>query len=196
MGLFENLYKGTQTTEDGRVSGRGLGAWFLNPLVDEDKLNQGAQQNLNKNTAVSLGENIQDLDLPENASAIDVQGAVVTKGRQRIEEGKETEHNRTITTLTESLKPQMASIEAGVKAQQDQTGLLREQLLQQAREANLTRAENAEIRADQLGLERMRMEREDMRYNERMEQLDRKDRRSATQSLVAGLAALGAAFAL
>ena len=196
MGFFENLYKGTQTTQDGRVSGRGVGAWLLNPLVDEDKLNQSAQQTLNTNTAISLGENIGDLKLPENASALDVQGAAITRGRERVEEGKEADHGRQISTLTESLKPQMASITASVKAQEAQTGLLREQLLQQAREANLTRAENAEIRADQLGLERMRMEREDRRYNERMEQLDRKDRRSATQSLVAGLAALGAAFAL
>ena len=196
MSLFENLYKGTQTTQDGRVSGRGLGAFFLNPFVDEDKLNQSAQQTLNTNTAISLGENIQDLNLPENASALDVQGAAVTKGRERVEEGKKADHGRQLSTLTESLKPQMAQITASVEAQKAQTGLLREQLLQQAREANLTRAENAEIRADGLALERMRMEREDQRYNERMEQLDRKDRRSATQSLVAGLAALGAAFAL
>ena len=196
MSLFDNLYKGTQTTQDGRVSGRGLGAFILNPFVDEDKLNQGAQQTLNTNTAISLGEDINDLTLPDNASALDVQGAAITRGRERDTEGKEADHGRQIDTLTESLKPQMAQIDASVKATQSQTELLREQLLQQAREANLTRAENAEIRADQLGLERMRMEREDRRYNERMEQLDRKDRRSATQSLVAGLAALGAAFAL
>ena len=69
-------------------------------------------------------------------------------------------------------------------------------MLQQAREANLTRAENAEVRADNLALQRLQMEREDQRYNERMEQLDRRDRKQGRQSLVAGLAALGAAFAL
>ena len=36
---------------------------------------------------------------------------------------------------------------------------------------------------------------EDQRYNERMEQLDRKDRRMLC-NLAAGLAALGAAFAM
>ena len=96
----------------------------------------------------------------------------------------------------EGQKPQMAQIAAGVKAQEAQTTLLREQMLQQAREANLTRAENAEVRADNLALQRLQMEREDQRYNERMEQLDRRDRKQGRQSLVAGLAALGAAFAL
>ena len=35
-----------------------------------------------------------------------------------------------------------------------------------------------------------------MQYNERMEQLDRRDRRTAMQNMAAGLASLGAAFAL
>ena len=115
MGFFENLYKGTQTTEDGRVSGRGVSAWLLNPLVDEDKLNQGAQTTLNTNTAISLGEDINDLNLPENASALDVQGAAITRGRERVTEGKEADHGRQISTLTESLKPQMAGIEQASK---------------------------------------------------------------------------------
>ena len=93
-------------------------------------------------------------------------------------------------------KPQMASIAAGVKAQEAQTQLLREQMVAQAREANLQRADNADARAAELEYQRLRDRKSDMQYNERMEMLDRKDRRSAISSLAGGLAALGAAFAL
>ena len=42
----------------------------------------------------------------------------------------------------------------------------------------------------------MRDRKADMQYNERMETLDRKDRRQAMSSIAAGLASLGAAFAM
>ena len=48
----------------------------------------------------------------------------------------------------------------------------------------------------QFEYQKMRDRKDDQRYNERMEQLDRKDRKMAMQSIVAGLASLGAAFAL
>ena len=57
-------------------------------------------------------------------------------------------------------------------------------------------AENRDARAAELEYQKIRDRKADMQYNERMEQLDRKDRRAAMQNLGAGLAALGAAFAL
>ena len=42
----------------------------------------------------------------------------------------------------------------------------------------------------------MRDRKEDRLYNERMEKLDRKDRILAMQNIAAGLASLGAAFAV
>ena len=60
----------------------------------------------------------------------------------------------------------------------------------------LQMADTKEARATELEYQKSRDRKEDMRYNERMEQLDRKDRRQAMQSLAAGLASLGAAFAL
>ena len=57
-------------------------------------------------------------------------------------------------------------------------------------------AESKEQRADELEYQKMRDRKADMQYNERLEQLDRKDRRQGISSLAAGLAALGAAFAL
>lgn len=51
-------------------------------------------------------------------------------------------------------------------------------------------------RKDELLFRKEEARREDMRYNERMEELDRKDRRQNMQNLAMGLASLGAAFAL
>ena len=51
-------------------------------------------------------------------------------------------------------------------------------------------------RKDELLFRKEEARREDMRYNERIEELDRKDRRQNMQNLAMGLASLGAAFAL
>ena len=51
-------------------------------------------------------------------------------------------------------------------------------------------------RKDDLLFRKEEARREDMRYNERIEELDRKDRRQNMQNLAMGLASLGAAFAL
>ena len=56
--------------------------------------------------------------------------------------------------------------------------------------------ENAQLRLDTLAAAERSERREDRRYNERMELEAKKDRRQAMQSLAAGLASLGAAFAL
>ena len=55
---------------------------------------------------------------------------------------------------------------------------------------------DADSKAQELAYQKMRDRRADMQYNERMEQLDRKDRRQAMSSIAAGLASLGAAFAM
>ena len=56
-------------------------------------------------------------------------------------------------------------------------------------------ADTRDARAADLEYQRSRDRKADQQYNERMEQLDRKDRRQGISSLAAGLAALGAAFA-
>jgi hypothetical protein len=195
--FLNNLYKGTQSVgDDGYKKGRGLGAFIMQQVVDEDKLNQGAQRQLNQSTAQKEGYGLSELSgIDDTSSVYDVQGAAIkqTKTDQKTKEG-ETQ-TRALETIAAGQKPQLESIAASVKATESQTELLREQLLQQAKEANLNRAAEADSRADNLALQRMQMEREDIRYNERMEQLDRKDRRQGISSLAAGLAALGAAFA-
>ena len=56
--------------------------------------------------------------------------------------------------------------------------------------------ENAQLRLDQIRREDRRERKEDQRYNERLLLEQKQNRRQAMQSLTAGLASLGAAFAL
>ncbi len=95
-----------------------------------------------------------------------------------------------------SQKPQMAQIRASTKATEAQTQLMREQMVATAREANLQRADAADARAAELQYQMLRDRKEDRQYNERLEQLDRRDAKQARASIVAGLASLGAAFAM
>lgn len=63
------------------------------------------------------------------------------------------------------------------------------------RNSLLDRAERADERAMDREERRARERKEDLRYNENIERMDRKDRKQSIQTLVAGLANLGAAFA-
>ena len=65
-------------------------------------------------------------------------------------------------------------------------------LLQLARQ----RADSQQQRLDDSDYRQSRDNKEDLRYNERMERENKKDRRAAISSTVAGLVALGAAFAV
>ena len=64
------------------------------------------------------------------------------------------------------------------------------------KERLLDRADARDARAQELQLMMMRDRKEDRRYNESIERQNRKDRQASIQTLVAGLANLGAAFAL
>jgi hypothetical protein len=57
-------------------------------------------------------------------------------------------------------------------------------------------ADNKDQRVAELEYQKSRDRKSDMQYNERMEMLDRKDRKTAMSSIAAGLASLGAAFAM
>ena len=109
---------------------------------------------------------------------------------------------------------QIADRTEAVEARREANSISRQQLNQQAAQHNSTQerllaqgaqshqlaliqaADARDASAQSLALQQQQLIREDQRYNERMEQLDRRDRKQGRQSLVAGLAALGAAFAL
>lgn len=109
-------------------------------------------------------------------------------------------------TIRRQQKPtpqQRAITEEATNARIDANNILRQQLLAQVSNNNKTyqlallqAAEASEARADNLEYQRSRDRREDIRYNEQMERLDRKDRMTAMQNIAAGLASLGAAFAV
>lgn len=94
-----------------------------------------------------------------------------------------------------SQRPQMAQIAAQTKATEDSNALLREQMLRQEKTDLLDRADARDARSQELRLQIMQMDRADQRYNEQLDRQDRKDRQASIQTLVSGLAHLGAAFA-
>ena len=82
------------------------------------------------------------------------------------------------------------------KAYDRQMAPLQMQMQQQMNLTQLQMADAKDARAAELQYQKMRDRRADQEYNERMERLDRKDRQAMMQNLAAGLASLGAAFAL
>ena len=186
---LDSLYQGTQSTKDGRIEGRGLGAAFMQNFVDEDKLNQDAQRTLNQQTAIRMGEDLKDLGVSSNASTYDVEGAAIREQRSRADAKGDKNFERSMAPLTAQLQSQSEQFQANHRLQL-------QQMAQSDKRYLMDRADSREQKAIELEYMKMRDKKEDMRYNERMEQLDRKDRRMAMQSLAAGLASLGAAFAL
>ena len=190
----EQLYRGTiKPDEEGVYRGTGIGAFLLNPLVDEDALSQTKQQGAVKRRAASLDEDIGDLNLPKNATIYDVDGAVAKIRRDR--ESKKGDKD-----FTRQMRGIMAPVEATLKAQEIAADADRDirnkQFLLTWQQGQNDRADARLQHADELALRREQMEREDMRYNENIARMDRKDRQQSIQTLVAGLANLGAAFAL
>ena len=102
--------------------------------------------------------------------------------------------------VTAELQAQSKRLEAQLTESREQRAAdleLARQKLQQSNNLQLLQlAETKDARIQQLQYQKMRDRKEDVQYNERMDKLDRKDRRTAVQNMVAGLASLGAAFAL
>ena len=90
---------------------------------------------------------------------------------------------------------QTAALEQQAEASRNQLALAREQMAQTEKLRLLDSADAREARAQELQLMLMRDRKEDRRYNESIDRQDRKDRQASIQTLVAGLAHLGAAFA-
>ena len=98
--------------------------------------------------------------------------------------------------LTATLKPLEMRLAADDKTRQGELALAREKLAQSNNLAMLQLADSKDARIAELQYQKLRDRKTDQQYNERMELLDRKDRKQAMSSLAAGIAALGAAFAI
>ena len=81
-------------------------------------------------------------------------------------------------------------------ARREGNQIAREGNQQQMQLAVMQMQDNADQRIAELEYQKSRDRKEDLQYNERMEELDRKDRRAMMQNMAMGLASLGAAFAL
>ena len=201
MSWLEEQYKNTQQTTDGRVGGKGLGAFLWQQFVDEDKINKESQGALNRQTAIGLGEDITDLKgITDSSSALDVQGAAIKRGRERTAETKDKDRTYARTVTSDNQKPLMAQIAQQTKASSDQLQLAREQgnntmemtrlqMAQSDKNRLADRADARDARADELMMRREDMERQDRKD-------ERNRRRDSIAALTAGLASLGAAFAL
>ena len=149
----------------------------LDAAYDQMKTNQRHKKG--RLALEESGYTATELNLNPEATS---RGAVASAIR-RLEEAKADE--KSALQFSRSLKPLEMQM-----AQQNANADRSHQL------ALLQMADNKDARASELEYQKLRDRKADMQYNERMEQLDRKDRRQAMQSLAAGLASLGAAFAL
>lgn len=190
MSFLESWYEDNISGKDGKFKGRGFGAAILKPFVDEEKIEQQVQRTRNQETAQLGGYTLADLEgLAPGASTVDVQGAVIRQKKTDTEQTKEKDIQTAINLEKLRQAPGL-----------EQMRTTNERLLQQGKDTHqlalLQLASEKESRASQLEYQRSRDRRADQEYNERMERLDRKDRQAMMQNLAAGLASLGAAFAL
>ena len=123
------------------------------------------------------------------------QGRAAAGARALAGKSKKDNQDFAIKTLGEQNKVGMAQIAAGKEATNAQLELSR---LQNSTQMEMLRNERADAKEQQvleLDYRRMQDRKEDLRYNESIERMDRKDRQASINTLVQGLAALGAAFA-
>ena len=199
---LNNQYRNTQSVgADGYTSGRGLGAFLWQQFVDEEKINQESQKTLNQQTARRSGENLSDLEGVDGTSSVhDVEGSVITTQRTRKTEAEEKAHERSLEPGRMAIEAQGQRFEAELAATRAQNAVtnkrLDNQLIMQQNNIAEERAIRAENKADELALRREQMAREDHRYTQQMERYDKRKRQDSIQAMVAGLASLGAAFAV
>ena len=123
------------------------------------------------------------------------QGRAAAGARELDAKSKKGDQDFAIRTLEEQNKVGMAQIAANSEATNAQLELSRLQNATQLEMLRNERADARDARADELEYRRMQDRKEDLRYNENLERMDRKDRQASINTLVQGLAALGAAFA-
>ena len=122
-----------------------------------------------------------------------VRGAISRATRQRNLDDNNTSHTQNMQALMAPVEARLKSQEIAAETDRD---IRNKQFLLTWQQGQNDRADARLQHADELALRREQMEREDMRYNENIARMDRKDRQQSIQTLVAGLANLGAAFAL
>ena len=129
-----------------------------------------------------------------------LQGRIVAGQEKKDQEKRQQGIQDQLTILDKTQAPGLEESRA-TNARLIQQGnqsfkLAQQQGNQQMQLALMQMQDNADQRVAELEYQKSRDRKEDMQYNERMEELDRKDRRAMMQNMAMGLASLGAAFAL
>lgn len=180
---------GVELNDKGRVENKGLGGLFWQNFVDERAIKEAEQKSYNQQAARGQGENLADLNVGPNASTLDVQGAAISKERERNKAAGDLAHTRSMEPVQlemAAMRGQNAITEKRLDNQfalQYQRGLSQDKATEQAR-------------LDDLQYRRAQDRREDLRYNENIARMERKDRKESLNTMITGLAQLGAAFAM
>lgn len=184
---------GIKENDQGRASNGGLGAFLWQQFVDEDKLKAEKQKTYNTQTALAQNVNLSDLNVGPNASTYDVKGAAISKREEKAKEASATTHTRNIEAATAPLALELQSQNLNASEDRD---IRNKQFAIQQQQLRNDRADALDARAEDREYRRSQDRKDDLRYNENIERMDRKDRKQSIQTLVQGLASLGAAFAL
>ena len=142
-----------------------------------------------------------DDQLGGQAALAGVDGARLGESRSafqgRIVAGQEEKDDkRRRQGITDTLSLQQPQLQEQTAARREGNQIAREGNQNQMQLALMQMQDNADQRIAELEYQKSRDRKEDLQYNERMEELDRKDRRAMMQNMAMGLASLGAAFAL
>jgi hypothetical protein len=186
---------GITKKEDGSISREGA-AWWLQGLTPGADSIADQKQELDESRVIH--REVQNSQLTPAQIKAASGGQKLTSGNVGgiIAEGQRTVTDRLSPAERAQISYQKDSLGATIAS----TNSTNERLLQQGAQSHqlalIQAADARDASAQSLALQQQQLIREDQRYNERMEQLDRRDRKQGRQSLIAGLAALGAAFAL
>ena len=152
------------------------------------------------NNAVSNLTNATDAGTQEYTDALETQDAIREYGKQLETRGIEIPDNLTTTQAVNLIKDfdKKESTQNIIETQSlihNSPENVRARMVEDRRYYD-NQQQMAQQRLDTLAAIERSERREDLRYNERLELEAKRDRRQAMQSLAAGLASLGAAFAL
>lgn len=168
-----------------------IGGFFTGVNVDK-AVDEYTQKGKNKEVddyLTSINETRQSLTLDPNATLQQAAGAF-----------KQSEETKKETKSQKNFERSLAPVEMRMQQSTNQFNqTMQRQLANDAKSHQLQLmqfADNKDQRVAELEYQKSRDRKADMQYNERMEMMDRKDRKTAMSSIAAGLASLGAAFAM
>ena len=188
---------GISLNEDGSIDREGA-AWWLQGLTPGAQ--SIAEQKKGIEDARTIHSAVQNSQLTDAQIKAASGGKGLTTGNVRgiIAEGQRNVADRITPSQQKSFDQQDAQIAATNKRLDNNLRIQLQSSKRYLQSSGRSSADidNKELAIMQLEQQKLRDRRADERWNEQQERLDRKDRRMAISSIAAGLASLGAAFAI